>query len=55
MNDAAENSGASIKTTLSSFNPPTVAGPAYPRPTNGIWFAITVMNSTFVESGRFAM
>ena len=26
-----------------------------PRPTNGIWFAITVMNSTFVESGRFAM
>jgi hypothetical protein len=25
---------------------------AYPRPTNGIWFAITVMNSTLVESGR---
>jgi hypothetical protein len=26
-----------------------------PRPTNGIWFAIIVMNSTLVESGRFAM
>jgi hypothetical protein len=29
--------------------------PPHPRPTNGIWFAITVMNSTFVDSGRFAM
>jgi hypothetical protein len=28
---------------------------AHPRPRNGIWFAITVMNSTLVESGRFAM
>jgi hypothetical protein len=28
---------------------------AYPRPTNGIWFAMTVMNSTLVESGRPAM
>jgi hypothetical protein len=26
-----------------------------PRPTNGIVFAITVMNSTLVSSGRFAM
>jgi hypothetical protein len=26
-----------------------------PLPTNGIWFAITVMNSTLVESGRPAM
>jgi hypothetical protein len=27
----------------------------YPRPTNGIRLAITVMNSTFVSSGRLAM
>jgi hypothetical protein len=27
----------------------------YPRPTNGIWFAITVMNSTLVSSGSPAM
>ena len=27
----------------------------YPRPTNGIRFAITVMNSTLVSSGRLAM
>ena len=26
-----------------------------PRPTNGIWVAITVMNSTLASSGRFAM
>jgi hypothetical protein len=27
----------------------------YPRPTNGILLAITVMNSTLASSGRFAM
>jgi hypothetical protein len=27
----------------------------YPRPTNGIRFAITVINSTFVSSGSLAM
>jgi hypothetical protein len=30
-------------------------GTAQPRPTNGIRFAITVMNSTFASSGRLAM
>ena len=32
-----------------------LAETAYPRPTNGIMFAITVMNSTLVSSGRLAM
>ena len=27
----------------------------YPRPTNGIFVAITVMNSTLASSGRLAM
>ena len=28
---------------------------AYPRPINGIFVAITVMNCTFASSGRLAM
>ena len=28
---------------------------AYPRPSNGIFVALMVMNSTFVSRGRFAM
>ena len=34
---------------------PPPARLSYPRPTNGICVAITVMNSTLAESGRFAM
>ena len=30
-------------------------GSDYPRPTNGIFVAITVMNCTFASSGRVAM
>ena len=32
-----------------------VCAAPHPRPTNGILFAITVMNSTLVSSGRLAM
>ena len=37
--------------------PVTLSAPAtkYPRPTNGILFAITVMNNTLASSGRLAM
>jgi hypothetical protein len=33
----------------------TTPGFAYPRPTNGILLAMTVMNSTLASSGRLAM
>ena len=38
------------------FVPRRVRGTkAYPRPTNGILLAMTVMNSTLASSGRLAM
>jgi hypothetical protein len=45
----------SRKASSSMIKVTFIAARVYPRPTNGIWFAITVMNSTFVDSGRFAM
>jgi hypothetical protein len=39
---APRNDGVSVRTS-------------YPRPTNGILVAITVMNSTLASSGRLAM
>jgi hypothetical protein len=42
--------------TVASCDGVTLADPArYPRPTNGIWLAMTVMNSTLASSGRLAM
>ena len=45
---AKVRAGAKVKVTQDRMS-------AHPRPTNGIRFAITVMNSTLVSSGRLAM
>jgi hypothetical protein len=41
--------------TWTAGTSPGMTEKRYPRPTNGIVFAITVMNSTFESSGRLAM
>jgi hypothetical protein len=56
---AAANPESRICFALKRWIPGSACGrpgmTVQPLPTNGIWFAITVMNSTLVESGRPAM